>query len=128
MKNDYKCAGNGFIVIFSLTVLGNLPVPGRPINFDESRARTFCACSRCGCVFVFVFFFDIFFLSSIFSLFFPLLQETDGYRLKYCLKGLLTPPPPPKKKKTQHSLSCFVFLLVYMSLKVILCMQASGLL
>ena len=45
-------------------VLGKLPVPGRPAYFDESRARAYCACSRCGrgCL-------DIF-LSSIISLFF----------------------------------------------------------
>ena len=29
-------------------VLGKLPVPGRPTNFDYSRARTYCAYSRCG--------------------------------------------------------------------------------
>ena len=29
-------------------VLGKLPVPGRPTNFGLIRARTYCACSRCG--------------------------------------------------------------------------------
>ena len=29
-------------------VLGNLPVPGRPTYLDYSRARAYCACSRCG--------------------------------------------------------------------------------
>ena len=29
-------------------VLGKLPVPGRPTIFDYSRARAYCACSRCG--------------------------------------------------------------------------------
>ena len=29
-------------------MLGKLPVPGRPTNFDCSRARAYCACSRCG--------------------------------------------------------------------------------
>ena len=29
-------------------VLGKLPVPGRPTNLDHSRARAYCACSRCG--------------------------------------------------------------------------------
>ena len=29
-------------------VLGNFPVPGRPTNLDWSRARAYCACSRCG--------------------------------------------------------------------------------
>ena len=29
-------------------VLGKLPVPGRPTNLNDSRARAYCACSRCG--------------------------------------------------------------------------------
>ena len=31
-------------------VLGKLPIPGRPAGLDKckSRARTLCACSRCG--------------------------------------------------------------------------------
>ena len=29
-------------------VLGKFSVPGRPTNLDYSRARTYCACSRCG--------------------------------------------------------------------------------
>ena len=29
-------------------VLGKLPVPGRHTNLDYSRARAYCACSRCG--------------------------------------------------------------------------------
>ena len=44
-------------------MLGKLPVPGRPISLDYSRARAYCACSRCGgCL-------DIFFshLSLLFS-------------------------------------------------------------
>ena len=45
-------------------MLGKLSVPGRPTSLDDSRARAYCACSRCGlgCL-------DIF-PSSIFSLFF----------------------------------------------------------
>ena len=31
-------------------VLGKLPVPGRLTNFDHSRARAYCACSRFGWV------------------------------------------------------------------------------
>ena len=27
---------------------GKLPVPGRPTDLDSSRARAYCACSRCG--------------------------------------------------------------------------------
>ena len=29
-------------------VLGKLPVPGRSTNLGYSRARAYCACSRCG--------------------------------------------------------------------------------
>ena len=29
-------------------VLGKLPVPGLPTIFYYSRARAYCACSRCG--------------------------------------------------------------------------------
>ena len=29
-------------------VLGKLPVPGRPTYLDNSRARAYCACNRCG--------------------------------------------------------------------------------
>ena len=50
-------------------VLSKLPVPGRPADFDKSRARACCACSRCewDCL-------DIFLLSFI-SLFFLPLSE-----------------------------------------------------
>ena len=29
-------------------VLGKFPVPGRPSNLADSRARAYCACSGCG--------------------------------------------------------------------------------
>ena len=29
-------------------MLGKLPVSGRPTKLDNSRARAYCACSRCG--------------------------------------------------------------------------------
>ena len=50
-------AGGGCLDIFSLIyqgwsggakVLGKLPVPGRPTNLAYSRARAYCAFSRCG--------------------------------------------------------------------------------
>ena len=49
----------------SAMLLGKLPVPKRPTNLDNSRARAYCACSRCG-----LFFFFSLSLSSIISLFF----------------------------------------------------------
>ena len=47
-------------------VLGILPVPGRPTNSNYSRARAYCACSRCGWGVVWTFFSRL----SFFSLFF----------------------------------------------------------
>ena len=37
-------------------VLGKLPVPGRPTNLDNSRARAYSACIRCGwgCLVIFL--------------------------------------------------------------------------
>ena len=48
-------------------VLGKLQVSGRPANLDKSRARAFCACSRCGWGL-----FGYFSLVSHFSFFLPL--------------------------------------------------------
>ena len=70
-------------------VLGKLPVPGRPTNLDKSRARTFCACSRCGWGL-----FGHFFSRLSFLFLSPSLWETARYRLKYCLKGPLSPKQP----------------------------------
>ena len=67
-------------------VLDKLPGPGRPTSLDKSRARVYCTCSRCGwgCL-------DIFTLIYPFSFLSPTLWETTRYRLKYCLKGSLSP-------------------------------------
>ena len=70
-------------------VLGKLPVPGRPTYLDYSRARAYCACSRCGWGL-----FGHFLFPSVVSLFFLPLWETARYRLKYCLKGQLSPKQP----------------------------------
>ena len=45
-------------------VLCKLPVLGRPTNLDESRARAYCACSRCGWGLFGHFFFHLSFLYS----------------------------------------------------------------
>ena len=81
-------------------VLGKLPVPGRPTSLDYSKARAYCACSRCGwgCL-------DIFSLIYHFSFLPPSLWETARYRLKYCLKGPLSPKQPTNqliKKQEKH--------------------------
>ena len=48
-------------------MLSKLSVPGRPTSLDDSRARAYCACSRCGWGL-----FGHFFLSSIFPFSFSL--------------------------------------------------------
>ena len=57
-------------------VLGKLSLPGRPTNLDNSRARAYCACSRCGL--------------GLFGHFFSRLSFVVlplRYRLKYVSKG-----------------------------------------
>ena len=66
-------------------VLGKLLVPARPTNLDFSRARVYCACSRCGWSRL-----NIFALVYYFSLLSPSHCEMARYRLKYCLKGPLS--------------------------------------
>ena len=46
-------------------VLGKLPVPGRPSYLDTSRARAYCACSRCGWGMLGHFYSSLSFLSSV---------------------------------------------------------------
>ena len=69
-------------------VLGKLPVPGRPTHLDKSRARAYYACSRCGWGLF------VHFSLSRLSFLSPSPWETARYRLKYCLKGLLSPKQP----------------------------------
>ena len=73
-------------------VLGKLPVPGRPTNLDNSGTRAYCACSRCGRGL-----FGHFSLIYHFSFLSPSLWETARYRLKYCLKGPLSPKQPTNR-------------------------------
>ena len=77
--------------------LGNLPVSGRPTILDNSRARAYCACSRCG-----LGLFGHLSLVYPFSSLSPSLWETARYRLKYCLKGPLNPNQPTNQN---HDLS-----------------------
>ena len=94
-------AGGGCLDIFTLIysfsplsrgwsggamVLGKLPVPGRPTYLDYSRARAYCAYSRCGWGL-----FGHFSLVYHFSFLSRSLWETARYSLKYCLKGPLNP-------------------------------------
>ena len=70
-------------------VLGKLPVPGRPASLDYSRAgpTVLAVGVGGGCL-------DIFSLAYHFSFLSPSLWETARYRLKYCLKGPLSPKQP----------------------------------
>ena len=61
-------------------------------NLDDSRARVYCACSRCGWRLFGHFYSFLSFLSS-----FPLSLGEARYRLKYCLKGPLNPKQPTKQ-------------------------------
>ena len=78
-------------------VLGKVPVPRRPINLDNSITGACCACGRCGWGL-----FWTFFLSSIISLLSPPSWETARYRLKYCLKGPLSPKQPTNPAMLRH--------------------------
>ena len=78
-------------------VLGKLPVPGRPTNLDCSRARAYCACSRCGLGLFGHFFFR---LSILFC--FSLSLGDGPYRLNYCLKGPLSPKQPTNQPKIDY--------------------------
>ena len=62
---------------------------GASYNLDDSRARAYCACSRCGWGLFGHFYSPLSFLSS-----FSLSLETARYRLKYCLKGPFNPKQP----------------------------------
>ena len=70
-------------------------------NLDYSRARAYCAFSRCrwGCL-------DIFSLVYHFSLLSPSLWETARYRLRYYLKGPINPKQPINLFKMIYIDSC----------------------
>ena len=87
-------------------VLGKLSVPGRPTNLDKSRARACCACSRCGWGL-----FGLFSLVYHFSFLSPSLWEMARYRLKYCLKGPLSPKQPTNQMRRNIFYSRLVSLL-----------------
>ena len=69
-------------------VLGKLPVPGRPtIRITVGQGPTALAVGAGGgCLDIFTLIYPFFPLS-------PSLWETARYRLKYCLKGPLSPNP-----------------------------------
>ena len=70
-------------------VLGKLPVPGRPTILDivGQGHIVLTVGAGGGCL-------DIFTLLYLFSSLSPSFWETARYRLKYCLKGPLSPKQP----------------------------------
>ena len=76
-------------------MLGKLSVPGRPTSLVGSRARAYCASSRCGRGL-----FGHFSLIYLFFFLSPSLWETARYRLKYCLKWPLNPKQPTNQSGT----------------------------
>ena len=89
-------------------VLGKLPVPGRPtIWIALGQGPTALAVGAGGgCL-------DIFTLIYPFCPLSPSLWETARYRLKYCLKGPLSPKQPTKNKlhsiQTHSNPLCSIF-------------------
>ena len=77
-------------------VLGKLPVPGRPtIRITEGQRPTVLAVGAGGgCLGIFTLIYPFFPLS-------PSLWETARYRLKYCLKGPLSPKQPTNQLISQ---------------------------
>ena len=74
---------------------GKLSVPGRPTSLDDSRARAYCVCNRCGLGLSGHFFSYLSFLFS-FSL-------SLGDDLKsYCLKGPSSPKQLTKNRPFVH--------------------------
>ena len=71
----------------------HISVPGRPSSLDYSRARSKCTCSRCGWGL-----FGHFSLVYHFSFLSPSSWETARFRLKYSLKGSLSPKLPTNQK------------------------------
>ena len=81
-------------------MLGKLPVPGRPtiwIIVGQGPIALAVGAGG-GCL-------DFFFLIYLFSFLSPSLWETARYRLKYCLKGLLS----PKQSINQFCILYFLF-------------------
>ena len=78
-----------------VTVLGKLPVPGRPTIWIIVRQGPIALAvgASGGCL-------DIFTLFYLFSFLSPSLWETARYRLKYCLKGPLKPKQPTNQPKS----------------------------
>ena len=83
-------------------VLGKLSVPGRPtIVITVGQRPTALAVGACGgCLYIFNLVHPFLPLS-------PSLWETARCRLKYCLKGLLSPKPTNQQEKHNDKINKF---------------------
>ena len=91
-------------------VLGKLPVLGRPTNLIIVRqGPTALTVGAGGCCL------DIFSLIYHFSLLSPSLWETARYRLKYCVKGPLSPKQPTNQLILFTILLCKTILSKYIN-------------
>ena len=89
-------------------VLGELPVPGRPtVLILVGQVPTALAVGAGGVVWTF-------FRSSITSFLSPSLWETARYRLKYCLKGPLSPKQPTNQRSNYDLGLTLTFLLLHL--------------
>ena len=92
----YSYIFNGLLLFLSIhmgvpggaMMLGKLPVPECPTNLDQRRARATALAVDAAL------YLDIFSLVYHFSFPSPSLWQTARYRLKYCLKGPLSPKQP----------------------------------
>ena len=82
-------------------VLGKLPVPGRPTYWRRVGQGSIALAVGVGggCL-------DIFPLVYHFSFLSPSLWETARYRLKYCLKGPLSPKQPTNQPNMTIAVNC----------------------
>ena len=69
MNKPYTCKIYGSIPnlrgwLGDAMLLDEVPVPGRSTNLENSRAKAYCACSRCGWGCLDIFFSRLSFLSS----------------------------------------------------------------
>ena len=95
---DYQCRGCWYglaSLIFWMKLHTEVPSvfssAGASYSLDHSRPRAYCTCSRWGWGL-----FGLFSLVYHFSVLSPSLWETARYRLKYCLKGPLSPKQPTR--------------------------------
>ena len=93
-------------------VLDKLPVPGRPTFLDYSRARAYCAYSKCGWGL-----FGHFFSLCLFSLLSPSLWETARYRLIYFSQRAVKPKTTNQPNCSDKYISFHVLVVIFLGKK-----------